>query len=383
MTHRFRGIQFWESVKGRSPGSPRVRRSFDNSSASRTIDVNWMEVETFTQEALGYSEVKGLGTATPYISRTVPWNFPSTERPRSDYGLWCDSVEYEGMGVPDPEMVSQSGATVNNTYTGSEETAMAKYKLARCNVNFRTRTYDILTDQQFAAMPISLAQTKDESLWKRYITKIARPQGELITISGTNNGYYAANLYVNGRPFPISTNFNKVIASCNYSVTWHEVPEDAVPMREYNPSGGGVTNPNYGIDRCLGRVNNADFNGCLKWTLLFLAVEIKPMRDPFGYRVYDITYMFKKFQPDEPRRIAGEDVASGHNHVYLPSTRLVGATLVAGGAATPGWYEVMSDSSRATTAPFTNITAQTRSVNIYDSADFKFLFRPVQFPAPQ
>lgn len=377
----------------RSPScSPKVTREHDRSMATRILDIPWIDVEGFTSAAIGYSKA---ATSDPggyqYIARQTPWAFPS--RLGSVFeSMYCTKVEYEGLGTPTP-----SGST---QYDGSGNTAIAKYEKARCTLTYQTMNYEVLTDERLSR----LSTTMDESTWLRYVTKVVRPQGELLSIAGTNNGYYVAKILTqNGGPFPVSTTINKVVAACNYSVTWHQIPADCVPMAEYNPpntkgDGGANTNVNTAIDKCLGHVNDRDFNGNPQGTLLLLAVEIKPMRDAFGTRIYDITYMFKKFAPGEPYSLSsyqptgvsgavGAAVAAvnaatlfitpGHNHVFLPATRLTGATIVGNQTPRPSWYEVIGDSSLATTAPYTNFVNKTDGVNIYDYANFANLFRPV------
>lgn len=403
MTARFRGMAFTEIVN--NPRSPMVSRANDRSKATRHILVSWSNVEAFAAEALGYSKLDVTSDGYQFISRVTPWVFPTVNKSaRVRDSMYCDQFDYEGYGLPTSSNANVQYDVVSQDNYSFEPQYIARYEKAKCQVSFGTPTYEILSDTQL----YTLDNTMDESKWRRFVTKIVRPQGEFLSIAGTNNGYYASKLYTQSTsPFPISTTINKVLAACNYSVTWHQVPADAVPMQEYNPStetkaGASNVNLNWAIDNCLGRVNDREFNGIHQWTLLLLAAEIKPLRDPYGNRVYDITYMFKSFEPDEAYQISLEynlpvlsglggsasaaanyvytksrTAYPGHNHVFLPATRLSGATFVGGGTPSPGWYEVIANSSTATTAPYTNWVTQAKGVNIYDSANFANLFRPV------
>src|SRR5262249_29800477 len=152
------------------------------------------------------------------------------------------SVEVEGRGVPDNQI------QIENDEAESRD-SVAVYKHARLTVQFDTRMYDILSDDDFIA---ATSKTVDESLMLRYVTPVYRPQGEFLHLDGS--AYYFAGL----RPKKIlNRGVSKTIISYNLSLTWHFIPKEAVPSAFIN-----FDAPNIAIDKCLGRVNDANFHGC-------------------------------------------------------------------------------------------------------------------------
>jgi hypothetical protein len=329
--------------------SPKFSFSDERSFASRVIDVPWASWPRFVQDVLGYSiatkynPVAGTGNSgLPFISRVIPWSIPFDNRSKQSRWLWASRVDVEGIGAP------SSGTW----YELSGRDQIAYYGQARCRISYETRTYDIVRDPQGGG-------SYDESDLTRYVTKYMKPQGEFLYLDGAAY-YYGTGAGTTATP--ISRGVNKTLISYNLSITWHKIPVDGVPTAFLNPE-----KSNRAIDVCLGKVNNATFAGCEKGTLLLLSVEFKPFVGALGDRYYDITYYFKFFNPTTEKR---NDNSVGHQHVFRPFK-------------TPGWYEALAGDigkNLATAALPTNFVARTKGVNIYDWADFGYLFRPADHP---
>lgn len=378
--------------------SPRISLSIDRSSAHRTVDVPYLQAETFAQFATGYPKLASYtsgSTTYAYIKRAVPWILPL----KRNRGIFCSRCEWEGYGVPNAFAVNTFSLNLMRHFDADNE-AFAVYQNARCALDYETPTYDVLDDQGLkdANEFYDIGDHDyDESTWLRYITKIVRPQGEFITIQGSNfNGYYLGRLKLaNNRGFPINDSINKTVCATTITVTWHQVPEAAVPMAEFNEGAA-----NTAIDNCIGRVNDRNFNGNPQGTLLLQAADIQPHKDSRGDRIYDITYTFKHFNPRPdapiwtiPTGTAGLgggngtpiQVFAGHNHVYVPRPRLSGASIVFGGqfpadlALRQDWYEPLSDEDLARSRAGSNFFLKSREVNIYDWANLANLFRPATY----
>ncbi len=368
---------FWHEIikDGRSP---KFTLEMDRSSASRVVETSWSNWGRFAQCVLGYATLGVDENGKPGLSRAFPWSIPINNTSNRRF-LFASKIEIEGIGTPTP---AGSACVI-----GSDNNAMAWYERARHTITFDTRTYDILADEQ---MGVAIQTTTggggapgdaqlpppsgiDESRLVRYVTKIVKPAGEFLTLD--SSAYYYAGLLVGGNIVPMSRGQNKVIGSYNVSITWHLVPKEAVPSELYNPNC-----VNKAIDKCLGRVNRADFDGMKQGTMLLMAVELKPMVSPLGDRVFDITYMFKYFSPSATAKYNPANVP-GHNHIY----RSIGGGATAN-VSTNGWYEAFANRAiaLATTNTFapTNFVAQTDGINIYDWADFNNLFRPANYPPP-
>jgi len=335
VTRKGQSIPYKEFVGGANPSPSSVFSIADDASSGiRIIDVDWAYWPAFVQDAVGYTEIKVIAGET-YLSRVTPWYATIDNSERK--WLWANRVNVEGYGKTSDSVMYQ---TLNGL-------PMAQFKTARCTFSYGTLLYDIKTDEQMGA-------GRDESTLERYVTKIYRPQGEFLNIDGSAY-YYGLGT---SPAVPLYRGVNKTLISFNVQLTWHKIPEEAVPTKFLNPNA-----TNFAIDRCLGTVNNQDWEGYAKGTLLFMAVEMKPYVSATGIRYYDLTYSFKFFNPTQESR---SNNAIGHQHIFRPRT-------------TPGWYEALGGDTGKTIATSvnpTNFIAQTSGVNIYDWSNFRNLFRP-------
>ncbi len=373
--------------------SPKIYGEIDRSYAQRTIDVAWDDAVNFHIGVLGFPRLGATNKeGKPFVSRMTPWPFPLFRNPpggtfteRRD--MFVSKSIFEGYGVPD-DKICYSGDPSGNT-----DDFCARYKTARFTLHYDTPTYTVLSDNDFkTATQATPSLSQDESTWKRYVTKVIRPQGEPFIIDQGSVAFFYGGI---SPAIPIVAKMSKIILSYNFSVTWHQIPEDCVPCRLFNQtatdaqldsySSLAADMPNPAIDSCLGCVNDRTFNGSRQGTLLLMAAEIKPIKSPLNARIYDITYMFKYFNPDSAGanalKLRGPGgvirVTNGNNHVYLWAHNIPKAQQA---TVMPGWYEAINSRTLASSEPFTNFGAKTDGVNISNFANFANLFRPATYP---
>jgi hypothetical protein len=272
-----------------------------------------------------------------YITRQIPHEYPVdlTVRPVGT-ALYASRISrVVGVGVP------TSGDTYTDP-TGVTGSRIAAFEKAKVTVQYEARPYIVLSD----GGAIDATYGRNECSLRRFVTKQATPNVEIRTAPMGAYKYVAS-----GTPI-VEVGSQKTFASYNLQITWHQVPDYAVPSLIHNPF---LSSPSY-TDSCIGRVNNAAFNGYPVGTLLLLGVQFRPYQMAFPWReirCYDITYLLKYFNP-----VSGV----GHNHVFT--------TLATPGV---GWYEV-------TTTGATNLSggsAFSDNVSIYNWYDFTKLFTPV------
>ena len=329
------------SFKEVFPDSPEDSWEPDRSTATRTYIGPWANRISFCRYILGGPKsVMTFGPDT-YISRQIPHEYPVDllNRPVGT-ALYASRIsKVAGVGVP------SSGVTYEETAFGAR---LAVFEKARVTVQYEGRPFVVLQDSGLQ----SLSGTRTEASLKRYVTKVASPNVEIRT---TMMGAYK---YVASGTPTVEVGVHKTFASYNLQITWHQVPDYAIPSLVHNPY---LTAPSY-IDSCIGRVNSVAFNSYPIGTLLLLGVQFRPYQMAFpdrDIRCYDITYLLKYFQP-----VPGAP-ATGHGigHQFLFTT-----TLAAGSFS--GWYEV-------TRAGSSNLAALADGVSIYDWYDLNKLFTPV------
>lgn len=401
--------------------SPRLRIEPDGSSATRIIDVDWAEVEAVSTAILGFPVV--MGGSTCWISRNtpifLPWFRPSDERP---YLFASKITDIQGIGLGSPIGTAQYSGDIG-VPDGSDSgvSPLGAYEKARITIQYSTFPYDIFSDKQMekgvagvlgsgvAGGPITDRNgNPDESWLARYVTKIVRPQAEMLTLNQGVMRYVQpgpvvdpvtgatlpSRVQVVPPNSPVERGVSKLLGSCNVEFTWHQIPENGVPCSMINPL--LASNPGSGwIERCLGRVNIHTLYSWRPGTLLLLGVELKPYRSPFGDRLFDIRYMLKYFEPQP---------GIGHNYIFRALPFSAGPT--------PGWLEVTTTGSSnillipdngfpldaytwglrnslANNAPPTQqpgtgsgTAPEVPPISVYDWAPFRNLFRPQQTPAP-
>lgn len=369
-----------EYVECFDEGSPHVYGEIDRSYGMRFLLVPWEQAEAFHVCAVGWPELgtsgsNGTGSAT--IRRQTPWAFPLLNNFNSTTAvakrnMYCSKSNFIGRYAPDGPLPKQM---YDGDANGNGTPYCARYLKAKFTLHYDTPLYDIMTDQEF----VLISDKLDESTWKRYVTRLPKPQGETFSIDAGAGAFYYAGINNNGKGLPVAQTIKKILLSTNLAVTWHQIPESAVPFSLYSlvdPT--DMNNP--AIDACIGRVNDRDFNGFPQGTLLLQAVDIKPIKSILNDRLYDIMYLFRYFRPQlEPYRSslypAGLNVTVGNNHVYLPKQKIPASLQ---GTHSAGWYEALADKAVAL-SPGTNFAAKTPGVNLYDFANFANLFRPSNY----
>lgn len=289
---------------------------------------------------LGYPEIKTTAAGNKYISRNIPHYINRFQRlggtSQTKFFLYATKCDLKGKAPTTPVSVLGN--------------ASPEYKHYTFEVTYETLPYDILPDSEMvqSAPPGDTVGVPDESFWDRYVSKVARPAGEFITIP---NGRLQ---YVSGSSHIVNQGVGKLLSFCNLQITWHQIPERGVPSVFVNPALSSASV----IENTIGKVNYAGFNGYATGTLLLLGVNMMPYRSPFGDRIYDITYMFKYFRP-----------TSGAGHNFLLRT-----TDSAGVKITPAvWTEVTTNGTTRLTAG--NYSTSDVGYTIYDAADFGDLFK--------
>lgn len=305
-----------------------------DNSAGRALGVSHIEAIFYL---LGGPRVAGSGSLQ-YIDRVLPHAI-------NYYQSYGDNKNYLYATKCDFRPISPANYTTN----GPDGDSIPQYQKAFLDVTYETLPYDIKGNGE-----INYAiGVPDESWWQRYITKIAKPAGQYFSLptsrtSGTPPVTVYSYKYVTGGTPDLQEALGKLLSNCNLQVTWHSVPEAAVPSMFVNPT---LTAPG-AIDKYVGKTNHNTFNFYPQGTLLLLGVQMTPHRSAFGNRVFDVVYMFKYFEP-----VPG----AGHLFNFRPLSG--------------GWLEVTTDG-------VTNLVAQTAGKSIYDFGNFGNLFRPPPGNAP-
>src|SRR5207253_334687 len=118
---------------------------------------------------------------------------------------------------------------------------IAKYEYARLNINYTAQEYEILPDDQvldphpylydgvtlnpFAGFP-------NDALLKRYVTRICKPSGRMLTI------HRGLMRWADGVPIP--EGIGKVVSTLQMTYIWHQVPKEGVPFRAYQQQIGTI-----------------------------------------------------------------------------------------------------------------------------------------------
>jgi hypothetical protein len=330
-------VRYWE----RWPQSPRSSWRDDGSQVTREYITHWEDnvyngqpVRGYldaVKDLLGYPVVSPLNNGGRYISRYIPDYFPLLS-PDDDFApnkpfLWCtDLREVEGLAIP----------TDQNCRDAS---LVGRYRYAGIQAVYETLTYDIYDDREMVTRGMfDLFGNPDESFIQtgRYVTKQPGPgvkyqtfpQGSFLIVAPTSPPHGTAYPGTPGRTEP----------ECDFTVTWHQVPQAAVPLRLVNPYiANTVTGVDYipAIEDCLGSVNLYSFADCRKGTLLLTSVGMKRIRSAIGMRLWDIEYRFKFFgvrsaEPAFPPGGGVPEYSYGHNLVLYIQ------------ASVPGYREIVS-----------------------------------------
>lgn len=273
--------------------------------ATRTFVVPWSQRWQFVAGMVGWTYLKRTSD-TWWNARVTPQSYALRDLDPSEaqtlYAMGVESMKGEGKVI------------------GYDSLGTAQYLKARVNIAYRSPTYRIYSDDFLlggglnSPDPIT-GNTRapllhegggvDESYLVRYVTKYRRPTAEYLTLP------YGALKWVQQNPIQTPTgSILRIVSSMELKYTWHRVCN--VPDT---------------TQRTIGHLNNSQFDGCPRGTLLLTAVETTPYRWFFNQRLWDITYTFKFFSPIGSSQ---EIKNGGPIQVQNPSTGL--------------WYDLRPDS---------------------------------------
>jgi hypothetical protein len=205
--------------------------------------------------------------------------------------------------------------------------------MARLDLKFETFPYEVLDDN--APGLLGAAGEPDEATLLRYVSFQDRPSGDILSVAGSIFKWV-------GTSTAVPQNIGKLRIKHDFSVTHHLVPKEAIGTKLLNQ--GRLAE--YRIDDALGKVNSVAFRGYDPGEVLLVGCEIRPYRDPFGVRIYDVTYAFSVDR-------------TNHQFIYgVPST-------------TAGFFEITVDGA-------TNLVNQTADKSIYNFYNMLDLFRPAR-----
>jgi len=267
--------------------------------------------------------------------------------------LWATSVtKMEGVGTQTSQQL------VGN------ENDIAKYVKARITMQYTAPVYDILTDAQMVTKQNLYNNTfithggpslypagfpYEGSLF-RYVTKISRPNVEAIT---TPQGSLKRVPHGSGQgSYPVQQGLTKLVPSATLTWTWHFVPIEAIPSIDINP----FYNNTEWIAQTLGKVNDRFFAGYPAGTLLLTGVEYRPSVNALGFRIFDIIYTVKRFNPTG---------SIGHQHIWQHTP----PTATPSAAISWDWVEVTTDG-------ISNLANKAIGKSLFDWADYTKLFTP-------
>lgn len=307
----------------------------------RVFDVPWTKAWEFGAHVTGYPRLHSLATvdvnatdvasylASAYIQRITPMSCgidaidldPDNGPDLPQRFLWATDFDVDGIKPVDFEEISQMG----------------RYLWARVTVDFQAAPFRIRKDQD---MP-TVSGSPVEYNMTRYVTPMVNPYAQFVTLPAH------AFLYVNDTNTADQVavqNTNGVIqVFANVSYTWHEVP--VIP---------------YAALELLGKSNDATFGGFERETLNYIGCQVVPYRKASGQRVFDITYMMKRFKPGTDTTVT-PNVAKGWNHVIRFSNEAVKS------ARTLPTYQRVSHNGLSTGDP------------IFPRDDFRKLFVPAGY----
>ena len=296
-------------------GSPHEAYVGHQGKAVRKFRVAWPSRWKFLQTFIGYSWVNLAGTASAHIIRVPPQAHPVTvdvpgQGSFDQPWLYAQDVEsIEGM-EPDP---------VGFPQLDDEDTP---YKNAAVTVAYESLTFRVLDDEAMKdnsythdGTPTGRPEDFAGGRPRRYLTKVIQPTAEYLKMS-FGVFVFVANDPVTGKKWqPASLGQGKIIPAAEVLYQWHQFPTYKTTVadeatRVYYPPA---------VKTHLGTVNDAEFDGYNKGTLLFTAFEYKPYRMIGGHVSGDLVYKMKHF---EPNSLTGSiSNTTGHNYFIRPDVR--------------------------------------------------------------
>ncbi len=240
-------------------GSGKENYSIDNSSAARSIIVDWDQRLAFLDDLLGYSINYGPGD----LVRVLPDAHPDL------YNFYCTDAIVEKAGKPD--------------ITGN----VSSWEKAIINCTYRPLPYALLEDEQIS------------SELDRYVERDYDANVDYLTIIGQ------MKLVTSGRALQTTPGRNQPYTAISYK--WHQVPAD--PNDPFSvPTDDKIT-------ACLGKVNSMPFDGYYAGTVLFMKPVSKMVTPRLGTNdAYYWNIEYKMLIRDYGPGLELEQ--AGHNYIW-------------------------------------------------------------------
>lgn len=274
----FRTTSFNEAF---NPASPSESWSLDQGRATRIIDTAWTTRRQATLDFMGYAEILNANGGN-YLSRTVPANYPGESY------VWC-------TGAPKVEGIGSVGKT------GTGETMLADYQIARISLAYSTPTYEIFTDDVMVDRGYVDANgnpSEGAALAAgdpRYISFTAEPGMQIITFN-------RSLIKRKDTMAPISEGVPFYVPHMDIEFTWWNVPAAALNWKAWG--------------KAQGKINASAFFVFEANTLLMEPPKPIPFSGPYGDRLYNVKVKMR-YKPQYD--LSTPPVAKGWNYILLPT----------------------------------------------------------------
>lgn len=357
------------------PGSPQEMVQGDGFKVRRTFLVEWNKRWLFVYGMLGgpyFNPVPLLDYG--WISRRLPQGYKTTASGLGGNGglpsgHWMFPLSVEGIeGLGKILSVDADG--------------VATYEKAKVSLLYETVTWKILSDAKMKEngyVDPSFGNP-DEATVQRYVTKFYQPTAEYLTLPFMGmvwSEQLSTPVDLSVQPVAVPGSLGVLVPATEIMYLWRQVPGRPLAL-----------------DTHIGSVNDAEFDGYRRGTLLLTSIDLKPYRWFLGQIVWDITYKMKYFEPQtKPHRNAAGNIITDANGIPYDSTTDRTGTAIneyyghnhflrykPGGNNTPdGWldpvYNLISHNGVRPTAGFSVNRQMTTGRTVYEYKDFKYLFR--------
>lgn len=227
--------------------------------------------------------VAPVGTGSYLLRREPPARHPQFPQ------LYCYTASFVGQGIDATANTVVANDSPWTDYLGAtlKYTPYSKYLLTLRYKSFGRMRF--LTDADMAGYDPAYAYE-----WLRNTAITIGPAVQALTADGSSNLTFQEGAPNNTAfPAPIA----ELMAKSNLTVRWHGVPHEWLSDNEY------YLYPTKIITN-LGGVNDADFIGLAKGTVLLLGAEFEPILYPVApadpaqpLGGYDVTFHFEHFDP--------------------------------------------------------------------------------------
>jgi hypothetical protein len=273
----WRGWEFWDDTPFQGGGGPMFQFADDASRIERPIQFrNWQLLPYFVRDMLGdvYSLFGRIYRLTPHHYDL--FLTPDGQRP----WLYAKAIQRLEGKSPTPGLQFLNAGPF--------------FDMALLRVTYVDLTYEVLEDFDYKMIFVPesgqanpLAGGHDEATLARYVTRIPRPLGHVVSLPRAlprwvledgDKGYTVSPQ----TPGPaLFEGVGKVEPGMTLEYIWHMIPRNNIPWTA--------------IRNCMGKLNMFSFDSGLwpKGTLLMEPPEIMPVTSPTGRRTANIKYRFQ------------------------------------------------------------------------------------------